>query len=184
MTSPSLTSQTDIPSLANVSDIPYITENGDLPEQLQGKIGVYAIFDENKVLQLVGYSRDIYLTLKQHLVRQPQKCYWVKTQTISRPDRTLLENIRDAWIKENGSIPAGNATDEAKWNHPIDTKSAMTEEEKASYSAQDGLGQVKLLKKVARRVEEEIVEQLKSRGVQTEIRFNPKLKESGLLDLK
>jgi hypothetical protein len=37
---------------------------------------------------------------------------------------------------------------------------------------------------VARRVEAEILVMLESRGIKTEIRFNPKLKEQGLLDLK
>jgi hypothetical protein len=37
---------------------------------------------------------------------------------------------------------------------------------------------------VARRLENEIQSQLKARGVTMEIRFNPKLKEQGLLDLK
>jgi hypothetical protein len=40
------------------------------------------------------------------------------------------------------------------------------------------------LKNVARRVENEILSLLKARGVTEEIRFNPKLKTSGLLDLK
>jgi hypothetical protein len=48
----------------------------------------------------------------------------------------------------------------------------------------DGVAQIKLLKQVARRVEETILVKLQERGVQTEIRFNPKLKEQGLLDLK
>ena len=42
----------------------------------------------------------------------------------------------------------------------------------------------KLLKQVARRVEETILAKLQQRGVTTEIRFSPKLKEQGLLDLK
>jgi hypothetical protein len=41
-----------------------------------------------------------------------------------------------------------------------------------------------VLKQVARRAEAEILDVLKARGVQVEIRFNPKLKEAGLLDLK
>ena len=179
--------ETDIPSLSNLEYIPYIDDNGQLPEALQGKIGVYAICDRQKALQLIGYSRDIYLSLKQHLVRQPENCHWVKVQTIQRPSRTLLESIRDAWIEENSTVPPGNGEDEAKWDQPIDVKSAMTDEEQASYSSLaslDELAQAKLLKKVARRVEETILDQLKSRGVQMEIRFNPKLKESGLLDLK
>lgn len=181
-----MTAETDIPSLASLEYIPYIDENGNLPEHLQGKIGIYAIFDEQKFLQLINYSRDIYLSLKQHLVRQPHRCYWLKVQSIERPNRTILENIRDAWIEENGALPAGNGTEQAQWNQPIDAKSAMTAQEQAQFTSPtiDELGQAKLLKNVARRVEEQILADLKSRGVKTELRFNPKLKESGLLDLK
>jgi hypothetical protein len=177
---------TDIPSLLNLEFISYLDSEGLVPSSIQGKIGVYAIFDQNKVMQFVGYSRDVYLSLKQHLVRQPQGCYWLKIQTIERPSRTILENIRDAWIGENGSIPIGNDTDQAKWNDPIDVKPSMTVEELATYEkiAFDEIAKDKLLKNVARRVETEIFSALKARGVNEEIRFNPKLKTSGLLDLK
>ena len=174
---------TEIPSLNSLEYIPYLDESGCLAEELQKKIGVYAIFDSDKVLQFVGYSRDIYLSLKQHLVRQPQGCCWLKVQTITRPSRAILEGIRQAWIEENGAIPPGNGADQAKWNQPIDAKQAMTEAEKQEYQKSEELAQIKLLKKVARRVEAEIKEQLKARGVQVEIRFNPKIKEKGLLDL-
>lgn len=179
-----MTAQTEISTLNSLEYIPYLDENGCLAEDLQGKIGVYAIFDSEKNLQFVGYSRDIYLSLKQHLVRQPQHCYWVKVQTITRPSRTLLEEIRQAWIEENGTTPSGNDSDEVKWTQAIDAKSAMTEEEKVEYNKGTELDQIKLLKKIARRVEETIQKQLKERGVQMELRFNPKLKEQGLLDLK
>ena len=174
-----------IPSLTSLESLPYIDEKGQLPEQLQGKVGVYAIFDRENLLQFVGYSRDVYLSLKQHLVRQPQHCYWVKVQTIDRPNRTILENIQNAWIAENGTTPSGNSADETKWTHSINVKPLMTAEEQANYEkAVDELAQSKLLKNVARRVEAEIIAELKNRGVQMEIRFNPKLKDSGLLDLK
>lgn len=179
-----MVSETKISSLAELDYIPYLDEAGNLPEELQGKIGVYAIFDNDKTLQFINYSRDIYLSLKQHLVRKPESCYWIKVQTIDRPNRTQLENIREAWIQENGQIPPGNGSDEAAWTQPIDAKLTMTTQEKESYEKGDGLTQVKVLKQVARRVEAKILEALKSRGVQTEIRFNPKLKENGLLDLK
>lgn len=179
-----MTSETQIPSITALEYIPYLDDTGNLPEQLSGKIGIYAIFDQEKNLQFVSYSRDIYLSVKQHLVRQPKSCYWLKVQTIDRPNRTMLENIRDAWIAENGVKPVGNDADEAIWTQPIDAKTSMTEEDKQSYEKGDELMQMKLLKNVARRVEAEILEDLKSRGVQTEIRFNPKLKENGLLDLK
>ncbi|MEB3280908.1 MAG: GIY-YIG nuclease family protein [Lyngbya sp.] len=179
-----MTTQAEIPTLASLDSISYINEQGQLPESLQGKIGVYAIFDAEEVLQYVGYSRDIYLSLRQHLVRQPQSCYWIKVQTIDRPSRTILEEIRQAWIAENGSIPRGNAEQAEQWNQPINVKPLMTEEENTTHENLDGIDQEKHLRQVARRIESQILELLKERGLQEEIRFNPKLKTSGLLDLK
>jgi hypothetical protein len=151
-----------------------------MPLEFQGKIGVYAIFNQEKILQFVGYSRDIYLSLKQHLARQPQACYWLKIQVIERPNRTLLESIRQAWLTESG----GTVSNSQLWTEAIDAKLAMTETEKEAFQNADELGKVKSLKQVSRRVENEILAVLKERGVQMEIRFNPKLKEQGLLDLK
>jgi hypothetical protein len=176
--------------LANIEYIPYIDNSGQLPEKFQGKIGVYAIFDVDKKLQFVGYSRDVYLSLKQHLVRQPEYCHFVKIETIERPSRTILENIEKAWIEdwmaENGTIPTGNSEKKDKWTQAINVKVLMTAEEQANYHhpARDELAQIKIMKNVARRVETDILQVLEGRGLQIEIRFNPKLKEEGLLDLK
>ena len=173
-------------ALENLEYLPYINSEGKLPIELQGKIGVYAIFDEQRILQYIGYSRDIYLSLKQHLVRQPNSCYWLKVTIIDRPQRTTLENMRTDWIKENATIPAGNATANSIWEEPIDAKLLMTPSEIEAYPQQqfDDVMTEKFLKNVARRVEAEILEVLKKRGLEEEIRFNPKLKSSGLLDLK
>lgn len=174
------------PNLGNLNNIPYIDENGQLPEQLQGKIGVYAIFDQEQNLQFVGYSRDVYLSLKQHLVRQPQYCYWVKIQTIERPNRTILESIEKTWITENGSLPKGNAVDKDIWTQPINALASMTTQEAENYHnpLNDEIAKMKIIKNIARRLEAEILAQLETRGLKTQIRFNPKLKEEGLLDLK
>jgi len=179
-----MSTQTETTSLKELDYLPYLDDTGNLPEELQKKIGIYAIFDQEKTLQFVGYSRDIYLSIKQHLVRQPQACHWLKVETITKPNRTQLEHTKNAWIEEYGETPPGNASEEAAWNQPIDVKLAMTEEEQVSYKSSDELTKTKLLKKIAKRVQTQILEELKSRGVQTEIRFNYKLKEKGLLDLK
>jgi hypothetical protein len=179
-----MSSTTDLPNLDSLEFLPYINDTGELPVELQNQIGIYAIFDRSQLLQFVGYSRDIYLSLKQHLVRQPEYCYWVKAKTIERPNRTFLEDVRADWIAKNGIIPAGNDVASSTWLNPIDTNYAMTALESNSFADLDGVAQIKLLKQVARRVEETILSKLKERGVQTEIRFNPKLKEQGLLDLK
>jgi len=179
------TSQTDVLPLSTLEFVSYLGDSGLVPDQFQGNVGVYAIFNADQILQYIGYSRDIYLSLKQHLVRQPQSCYWLKVQTIDRPSRTVLEGIRDTWITENNASPLGNGADADAWNQPIDVKQTMTAEEQANFAtAINEAAQVKVLKQVARRVEANVLETLKTRGVQEEIRFNPKLKESGLLDLK
>ncbi len=179
-----MSSTSDLPSLSSLEFLAYINDAGELPNTLQNQIGIYAIFDRFQILQFVGYSRDIYLSLKQHLVRQPESCYWVKATMIDRPNRTFLESVESAWIDENGSIPVGNGTAKSTWLDPISTNHAMTTAESDSFEDLDGLAQIKLLKQVARRVEETILVKLQARGVNTEIRFNPKLKEQGLLDLK
>jgi hypothetical protein len=179
-----MSSTTDLPSLEGLEFLPYINDVGELPESLQNQVGIYAIFNTDRSLQFVGYSRDIYLSLKQHLVRQPDDCYWVKATTIDRPNRTFLESVRSAWIEENGNMPIGNGAASPQWLDPIPTNYAMTAAESDSFADLDGVAQIKLLKQVARRVEDTILAKLQQRGVNTEIRFNPKLKEQGLLDLK
>ncbi|CEJ45997.1 GIY-YIG nuclease family protein [Umezakia ovalisporum] len=181
-----MSTEVNVASLANLEYFPYIDDQGRIPEVFAGKIGVYAIFDQGQVLQFVGYSRDVYLSLKQHLIRQPHECFWVKAQTISRPSRTILENIENVWIAENGTVPSGNADNQERWTQPINVRGLMTPEEEENYgnSANDEFAQVKIIKSVARRVEAEILVVLERRGLKEQLRFNPKLKEEGLLDLK
>ncbi len=179
-----MTNQIEIQQLQDLEFIAYLDKNGMIPEEFDKKIGVYAIFNQDKQLEFVGYSRNIYLSLKQNLVRQPELCYWIKAQTITHPNRTILEEIRQAWIEESNTVSSGKEIDEAKWSDPINAKISMTAEEKEEYQNTSELDQIKLLKNIARRVEGEIKEKLKSRGVEMDLRFNPKLKEQGLLDLK
>ena len=53
--------------LQSLNFFPYLDNDGLINEKLHKKIGVYAIFNKNKHIQFIGYSRDIYLSLKQHL---------------------------------------------------------------------------------------------------------------------
>lgn len=173
-----------LPSLAELDFLPYINPDGAVSPESAQKIGIYAIYDENKSLCYVGYSRDIQKSLQQHLIRRPQQCHWLKIFTCDRPSRTLLEEIRTAWLTENGSLPLGNDTEEALWTQPIDVRASLSPEELAAIATTDDLGQIKLLKDHARNLESEIKAILTARGLTTDLRFQPKLKEQGLLDLK
>jgi hypothetical protein len=173
-------------SLAQIDLLPYIDPQGLLPSQFAGKVGAYAIFAQDQTLQYVGYSRDIYLSLKQHLVRQPQLCHWVKVQVIDRLSRALLEQIRDHWLQAQDSLPPGNDSTQSQWEQPIDVKAAMTAQERADYTDPgiEEITQQKILKNAARRLESEIFAVLEARQIQESLRFNPKLKDNGVLDLK
>lgn len=172
-----------IPTLASLDLQPYLVE-GELPLGLAGKVGIYAIFDQTKQLQYVGYSRDIAVGLLQHLVRCTQQCHWVKVHTIERPSRTILDEIRTAWITEYGSVPPGNGDQQLAWEKPIDAKVFMTDEERDAIANSDPARTPKLLKQLARRVEADVKATVEARGAQIPFKFNPKLKEQGLLALK
>lgn len=172
------------PDLESLEFVPYLDESGYISPMVAGKVGVYAIFNQDRVLQYVGYSRNVALSLSHHLVRQPDRCQWVKLYVVDRPSRTLLEDVQQAWIASNSTLPPGNGVDDALWNHPIDAKGLMTDEERSHFTSSDEAGRIKVLKQVARRVEASVLEALQARGVKMPIRFDPKLKEEGLLELK
>jgi hypothetical protein len=179
---PDQRSTQDAPTLASLDFIPYLDESGDLGYRVADQIGVYAIFDRDRQLQFVGYSRNVALSLLQHLVRQPHHCHWVKVQGIDRPSRTTLETIRQTWLADHPSSPAHQASD--RWTQPIDATAQMTADEQAWITAGEESDRPKRLKQIARRVEEQVLAQLAERGAKVPVRFNPKLKEAGLLDLK
>ncbi len=182
----SMPAEISVTPLSQLDYIAYVDGQGLLPSQFAGQVGAYAIFAADYSLQYVGYSRDIYLSLKQHLVRQPQLCHWIKLQMIDRPSRTALEQIQAAWISENETVPPGNAGDRHTWEQPIDVKANMTPAERAGYTDPqlEEIAQQKILKNAARRIEAEILAVLQARHLQEPLRFNPKLKDNGVLDLK
>ena len=158
-----------------------------LPEQYQGKNrSLRNFWATEKIYNSLVILAMFFLSLRQHLVRQPQYCYWVKVETIERPSRKILEEIEQAWIAENGSLPIGNGENKDKWVSPIDAKALITPEEQANYDnpVNDEMAKMKIIKNVARRVEADILKELEARGLQMQVRFNPKLKEEGLLDVK
>lgn len=173
---------------------PYLSVAGLLPPALEQVIGVYAIRDNlrlvtdprEQVVRYIGYSRDVAQSLKLHLVRQPAACGWVQVLPISRPSRAVLEAQRQAWFEELGYVPDGNQQEPSAWEVPIDIKADLSEAEQAALADPqlDDLQRTKRLKQAVRDREAALVAYLAQRNCQLELRFNPKLKEQGLLDLK
>ena len=169
--------------LQDINYSSYLNKEGIINPDLEGKIGIYAIFDQDKKIQYVGYSRNLLKSLQQHLIRKVDQCYWYKVHIIDRPNRSLLEGIRNDWIQENESL-LSDKEEQKQWTEPINIQQKMTTIEKQEYEQADELSKIKILKKIARKEETEIKHKLELRGVTINMRFNPKLKEQGLLDLK
>jgi hypothetical protein len=173
------------PALNTLDYQAYLNAEGCVNPTFDQQIGVYAIFDQAKTLEYVGYSRNVLLSLRQHLIRQPERCHWVKVQPIERPDRAFLEAVQQAWLLSTSPTTPERLPVDA-WVGPIKIPAHLTPAEQTALdqSPPDSLERQKLLKVAGRRLESEILQQLAQRGVREEFRFNPKLKETGLLDLK
>lgn len=172
-----------LPKLAELDFLPYIDADGAIAPTLGGKIGLYGIFDGSQTLCYVGYSRDVSKSLQQHLIRCPEQCHWVKIFQCDRPSRTLLEEMRAAWLTENGTIPPATARQNPSGRNPSTLKK-ICPSSTGSLQQSTELDMVKHLKNYARQREATIKEYLIGRGLKIDLRFQPKLKEQGLLDLK
>ncbi|BBN10299.1 hypothetical protein MPTK1_5g02430 [Marchantia polymorpha subsp. ruderalis] len=178
-----------VEKLDSMEYTPYLTEEGLIADITKPdiKASVYAIFDDAKTLQYVGVTRQVYQSMRLHFARFPSKCFYVKVQHLSRPSRALLEGIRDQWIADNGSPPPGNDNGEMqnRWENPLDCKVFMTDEEmRLLEEAAPGPPKAAVLKNVARRIEKTLMAAFEERKCTDKLRFEPKLKDRGLLDLK
>lgn len=166
----------------------YLDDRGFLTFQDNwGKVSVYAIYDAHYRLQYIGISRDTRTSLLLHLIRMPNFCYYFKFHAFKKPSRTLLNQLREAWIKEmSEEPPIGNVDSfwQERWEGPINIRSHgwLTTEERHLLEQTDENNMSKILKQICRRVQKEIEKQLAERNVQEPVRFDPKLKEKGLLD--
>ncbi len=170
-----------LPNLTDFEPQSFLTEAGEIDPGYEKSIGVYAIFSQDKTLQYVGYSRNLAVSLLQHLVRQPDRCHWLTVHVIDRPDRQLLTQIQTHWL--GGQTPPGNGSEQKLWCESINVKDHWTTAEAEAVDESEEGDKPKLLKKIARRLEAGVLEKLAVRGVKQNIRFNPKLKEQGLLDV-
>ncbi|WP_126146604.1 GIY-YIG nuclease family protein [Synechococcus elongatus] len=172
------------PALNELPLQPFVDAEGQLPlAELEG-IGIYAIYDRDRQLQLIHYSRNVSLSLQQHLLRQPDRCYWFRAQRCDRPDRQQLETLQQAWLAEQLQVPPGNGDQAADWEPRLDVRQWLPESELTAILTASDFEQPQLLKAAARRWETELLAQLTARGVRQSLRFDPKQKELGRLTLK
>lgn len=144
--------------------------------------GVYSILDADDQCRTVGISRDVYTTLARCLVRQPARAYSYRLKRFARPSRKLLEDTRSAW--------AVDAVDpDADWT-PIDitapefyTQLSDAAREKIEGAEMPGINS-KALKAACREIQKDIEQKMNERGLKDKLKFAPKLKDKGILDVE
>ncbi|KAK9820835.1 hypothetical protein WJX81_001306 [Elliptochloris bilobata] len=81
--------------------------------------GVYAVYDSAGVLQYVGLSRKIAVSLANHARDLPELAHAVKYAAVSDATRDNLTAAWKAWVEqavdESGQVPPGNAAGNTQW---------------------------------------------------------------------
>ncbi len=157
-----------------------ISETGELaPEVGASVVGVFAILDTAGAVRHVGISRDVATSLARCLVRQPTVAHSYRLQRFRRPSRAALEEVRAAW--------AAHATDPAtEWdaiNVLSDTRVSAAAMERIEAS-EPGPERARAQKAACREVQKIVEEELAGRGLTQRIKFAPKLKDKGILDVE
>lgn len=110
-------------------------------------MGVFAIYDSDRTLQYVSYSRNIVLSVKSIVDSvggvggmegeegTPSRCAFVRVlvfQNRAMQTRQAMESQKQAWIEENGTVPPGNGVEKGEWGVGFAVGS-MSEGEKEVY---------------------------------------------------
>lgn len=98
--------------------------------------GVYAVLDEERIYQYIGYSRDVLRSLKGHIVQNgAQVCAFIRVKTFKFPKRQAMETLKDEWLSELDYTPRGNTGESGTWASTIGeaAKATMTEAERNAY---------------------------------------------------
>lgn len=147
--------------------------------------GVFAIFSASGTPQHINISRDVATSLRRCLARRPDESHLFSAHYLPRPSRTAFAALKTSWIDAVGGA-AGNDDGEVQkaWESPIDVRAQLNDEEKEEMRDCLPGADKKILKAAASRIEDDIVEGLRERGVTEKLRFAPKMKETGLLDVE
>ena len=98
--------------------------------------GVYAVIDSSHQTQYVGYSRNVSISLKGHLIEHGSDvCAYVRVRSFKFPKREEMEQLRDSWITASNSVPPGNAGSSDGWAATLGeiAAAAMSPAEREAY---------------------------------------------------
>lgn len=159
-----------VTKLADLPLLSILTVQGffDIPIPEGTEATVFAIYDEAKTLQYIGFSRDLGQSLRSVFSRRPDRAHHYRACHLPQLDQAEMMNIRASWFDENFGPPPGNklALERAAWQQPIDS-AAISERGK---------------QQAAEEAAKTILAKIKSRGCKEEFVANPDLLAEGKVD--
>eukprot|EP00243_Klebsormidium_subtile_P004783 TRINITY_DN18939_c0_g1_i1.p1 TRINITY_DN18939_c0_g1~~TRINITY_DN18939_c0_g1_i1.p1 ORF type:complete len:432 (+),score=103.11 TRINITY_DN18939_c0_g1_i1:146-1441(+) len=160
-----------LPSLNELPLTSFIDQSGYInpPVEKNTEASVFAVLDEAKKVQYIGFSKDVRNSLRTLLGRRPDKCHYYKLHNLSVLDQQRMIEIRNSWSSELGLPPPGNADPYQKnmWEKPVDAGSIS---ERGMAAA--GASKAKAL-----------LGEMQARGLKEEMIYDPALLERGRCDI-
>ncbi|KAH9299748.1 hypothetical protein KI387_031430 [Taxus chinensis] len=161
----------EIKSLATLPLYGIINTQGRIQpiEDPETVASVFAVFDRNKKIQYIGFSKDLKNSLRTLMGRRPELCYYYRTQNLTSFDQELMISIRQKWIDEVGSTPPGNSSpsDRAQWEQPA-LANSISERGRAAAA----VSKAKTMQQM-----------MHDRGIKEEMIYDPVLLEQGKLNI-
>eukprot|EP00271_Cylindrocystis_brebissonii_P016482 TRINITY_DN4012_c0_g1_i2.p1 TRINITY_DN4012_c0_g1~~TRINITY_DN4012_c0_g1_i2.p1 ORF type:complete len:471 (+),score=118.13 TRINITY_DN4012_c0_g1_i2:152-1414(+) len=160
-----------LPVLVELPLITFISNQGRInpPVEPNTQATVFAIFDQNKKLQYVGFSKDVRNSLRTLMARRPELCYFYKLANLEALDQERMLNIRSQWFSEVGLPPPGNAdqVQRDQWEKAVDAGSISERGREAA----------------AKSKAKTLQQMMRDRGLKEEMVYDPVLLEQGKCDV-
>lgn len=100
-------------------------------------VGVYALYDDRRHLQYVGYSRNLVLAIKAHQSRVgEERCAYARVMVFANKamqSKSLLEREAANWVAEAGTLPPGNGAEQDEWEGTTFNPELLTPEQRELY---------------------------------------------------
>ena len=92
--------------------------NPPVPEGTEAT--VFAIYDQSKTLQYIGFSKELRASLRTVFARRPDKAHFFRAYHLSALDQDAMVAARVAWFDENAGPPPGNKlpAERTAWQSP------------------------------------------------------------------
>ncbi|KAL3690234.1 hypothetical protein R1sor_016543 [Riccia sorocarpa] len=165
------TEKETVPSLNDLPLIQYINQQGRIqpPVEKTTKATVFAIYDENKKIQFIGFSKDVRNSLRTLMGRRPTLCYYYKLYNLDSLDQQKMLACRQQWVSELGLPPVGNSDPVQKnlWEQSADAGSISERGREAA----------------AVSMAKAFLQAMAERGLKEEMAYDPALLAAGKCDV-